>query len=78
MTATLEMRAGLAELELTHGLVKDLQHPRHLQADQGSADAVEQPGHRKTARIAARRPRAKILIVRTRFDRYEVATQCGR
>ena len=36
---------GLAALELTHGLIKDLQRPRHLQADQGSADAVENGGN---------------------------------
>ena len=36
--------AGLAALELTHGLVKDLQCSRHLQANQGSANAVENRG----------------------------------
>ena len=39
-------RAGLATLELTHGLIKDLQRPRHLQADQGLGGCGREPRER--------------------------------
>src|SRR5579859_2368312 len=35
---------GFAALELAHGLVQDFQSSRHLQADQGFADAIEHGG----------------------------------
>ena len=38
-------RADFAPLELADGLVEDLERPRHLEADQGSADAVEHRGY---------------------------------
>src|SRR5262249_60303971 len=38
-------RTGFAALELTYGLVQDLQSSGHLQADQRFADAVEHGGH---------------------------------
>ena len=37
-------RAGFAALELADGLIEHLQRARHLQADQGPADAVEDRG----------------------------------
>ena len=44
-------RAGFATLELAHGLVQDLQRPRHLQADQSFADAVEDGGDDLQGRV---------------------------
>src|SRR6266545_4659792 len=34
-------RTGFAALELAHGLIKNFQSSRHLETDQGSADAVK-------------------------------------
>lgn len=51
-------RGDLARLELPQCVIERLERPRHLQADKGATDTVQQIGHDCAPVAARRRPTA--------------------